>query len=64
MIKVDVSLYVHLQGEVNILLNIIYILAIGHLFNSPHFTVKYVTMEKATETFFFYLFHKKLVKFT
>ncbi len=54
MIKVDVSLYVDLQ-EVNILLNIIYILANGHLFNSRHFTLKYVTMVKATETFFFLL---------
>lgn len=44
MIKVDVSLYVNLQGEVNILSNIIYIFANGHLFNSCHVTVKYVTM--------------------
>lgn len=56
MIKVDVSLYVHLQGEVNILSNIIYIFANGHLFNSCHFTVKYVTMVKVIETFFFTYF--------
>lgn len=53
MIKVDVSLYVHLQ-EVNILSNIIYILSNGHIFNSRHFTVKFVTMVKVIEIIIFF----------